>query len=103
MTTFFTHQSHKAWVAGVLTALLTPTMELLTGTNVLTIRSLVIAVLSGILGAVAVWATDNAEPPPPAPAATGTATGTQTAASPVVEPAPDDLTDNFPGQTIPGI
>lgn len=104
MTTFFSVSSRKAWVAGVLTAFLQPVLTELSGTNVLTTRSLVIAGLSGILGAVAVWVTDNAESPSPTAVPAAPATGPQ-AATPIIvplDPTPTDLTDNFPGQTIAG-
>lgn len=63
ITSFLSTQSRKAWVAGVLAALLQPVLNLLSGTDVLTLRTLVVAVLSGVLSAAAVWVTDNADAP----------------------------------------
>lgn len=100
MNTLFTSQSRKAWVAALTSALLTPVLNLAGGADVLTTRSLVVAVISGILGAVAVWATDNADPElasAPEAAVTAPATGPQAAT-----PLELDETDEFNGQTVPG-
>lgn len=51
--------SRKAWVGGATSALLTPILEALLGTDVLTLRALLVALASGVVGAVAVWATSN--------------------------------------------
>jgi hypothetical protein len=63
MSNFFT-TARKAWVAGVLAALLQPLINLLTGAHVLTVRTLVVAILSGLVAAAAVWATSNTDAPP---------------------------------------
>lgn len=97
-TSFLSTQSRKAWVAGVVAALVQPVLTLLSGTDVLTIRTLVVAILSGVIAAVAVWVTDNADSAvasttPPGAGATTPATGTQTA---------DEGGTDFAGQTVPG-
>lgn len=102
--TFLSPQSRKSWVAGLVTAFLQPVLTLLMGGDVLTLRTLVVAVLSGLLGAAAVWATDNAEPvTPPVAASTAPATGAQTPVRVALDPTPNDPTDDVTGQTVPGV
>lgn len=56
-------QSRKAWVAGVLMALLQPIVSLLSGTSVITLRAVLMALGSGVLAVIAVYATTNADVP----------------------------------------
>jgi hypothetical protein len=56
---FFSTASRKAWIGGFLSALLTPLLTLLTGEDIVSLRTLVVAVLSGILGAAGTYATNN--------------------------------------------
>lgn len=99
IASFLSTQSRKAWVAGVLGALLQPLINVLSGADVLTVRTLVVAVLSGVIAAAAVWATDNAESGTSAPKAVpaASATGADATAAQTVAPAED-----FSGQTVTG-
>lgn len=104
ITTFLSTQSRKAWIAGALSALLTPLLNLLSGSDVLTVRTLVVAIISGLIAAAAVWVTDNADQSSASSegAATPPATGAVRAATqpaPVVEV---DQTTDFPGQSVAG-
>lgn len=84
-------------MAGVLAALLQPVLNLLSGSDVLNLRTLIVAVLSGVVAAVAVWATGNADSAPaPKVAAPTAATGGVTAPTQTATP------EEFPGQTVPG-
>lgn len=96
MSTFFSAQSRKAWIAGVIAALLQPILNLLLGQNVLTLRTLLIAVISGVLGAVAVWVTDNEDAPAATPASPGPAPAT------VAEPQ-SSITDTTLHHAIPAV
>lgn len=102
ITSFLSNASRKAWVAGILSALLTPVLELLSGNAVITLRALVIAIITGVLTAVAVWATEN-QPPAATPAVVASAPA---AAAPPAAPAPSYLqaeaTKDFGGQNVEG-
>lgn len=62
---FFSTESRKAWVAGVLGALLSPVFELLAGSGEITLRTLGVALGSGAVTAIATYATTNAPGPLP--------------------------------------
>lgn len=61
---FFSSASRKAWVSGVIAALLTPLLELLRANGQITWRTALIAVITGVVSAVAVYATTNTPPGP---------------------------------------
>jgi hypothetical protein len=89
-------QSKKAWVAGAVTALLQPILNLLIGSEVISWRVVLVAVISGILGFVAVWFSEN-DKEAPAP---------EVVEPPVVEPTvvkvdplQEAATEDFGGQT----
>lgn len=107
MSTFFSAQSRKAWIAGVIAALLQPILNLLLGQNVLTLRTLLVAVISGVLAAVAVWATTNEDAPAATPASPAPApvTAVETPVLPVAPPLAtsylqDEATKDFGGQSV---
>jgi hypothetical protein len=87
-------QSKKAWVAGAVSALLQPILNLLIGSEVLSWRVVLVAVISGILGFVAVWVAENDKAPAELPAA-------PVVVPPVakVDPLQEAATEDFGGQT----
>lgn len=62
IATFFSSESRKAWVAGVVVALLNPLYTLLSADGELSWRSVLVALLSGVIAAVSVFATSNESP-----------------------------------------
>lgn len=62
---FFSRESAKAWVGGVLAALLTPVFQLLTSDADLSVRTVLVALVSGVLAAVAIYSTTNGSTDPP--------------------------------------
>jgi hypothetical protein len=58
---FFSSESRKAWVTGVVVALLQPIYVLLSGDGEITWRSLTVAVLSGLIAALVAYGTPNTE------------------------------------------
>lgn len=94
-------------MGGALAALLTPVLNLLSGAEVFTVRTLVVAIISGLLAAVAVWVTDNADAPAPVrpePKAASTAPATGGVAAPAQGATPIEIppSTDFPGQTVAG-
>lgn len=63
LNVFFSSASRKAWAGGVLTALLSPLVTVLSSSDV-TWRTALYAILSGIVSAIGVYAVTN-EPPGP--------------------------------------
>jgi hypothetical protein len=61
---FLSSASRKAWVAGIVAALLSPLYAAITSADVLDSRTLVGAILGGVLAAVSVFATRNADTDP---------------------------------------
>lgn len=58
---FFSSESRKAWVTGIVVALLQPLYMLLATDTLITWRSLAVAALSGIIAAVVAYGIPNAE------------------------------------------
>lgn len=114
MSTLLSTQSRKAWIGGAAAALLQPILYLLMGQDVLTLRTLLVAVISGVLGAVAVWATDNVDAPAATPATPDPAPATaaelpmsvtDTTLHHAIPPVPPSYlqtqaTEDFGGQTV---
>jgi hypothetical protein len=89
-------QSKKAWVAGAVSALLQPILNLLIGSEVISWRVVLVAVISGILGFVAVWVAENDKAPAPAPVIVPKVTMPQVTQ---VDPLQEAATEDFGGQT----
>lgn len=105
MTSILSTQSTKAWVAAAVSALLTPVLNMLLGTEVISLRMLLVAVISGLLGFIAVWAAENA-PGAAAPQVEPQVTLPTATARPVVQPLPpvsplqEHATEDFGGQSV---
>jgi hypothetical protein len=56
--------SRKAWVSGLVAALLTPVLDLLEANGEITLRTLGVSILGGLLSAAAVFGTTNTPPGP---------------------------------------
>lgn len=56
--------SRKAWVSGLVAALLTPAYELLRSGGEITLRTVGVAVIAGLLSAAVVFGTTNTPPGP---------------------------------------
>lgn len=61
---FFSVAARKAWVSGIVAALLTPVLELLESSGEITPRTVLVSVLSGVISAAIVFATTNTPPGP---------------------------------------
>lgn len=62
MKVLFSSASTKAWVSGVVTAVLTPLVTLFSSEDIITWRALVLALLTGIVSGAAVYAATNKPP-----------------------------------------
>jgi len=92
-------QSKKAWVAGAVSALLQPILNLLIGSEVLSWRVVLVAVISGILGFVAVWYSENDKAPAELPAAPVVVPPVTMPQVTKVDPLQEAATEDFGGQT----
>lgn len=102
ITSLLSTKSRKAWIAGLLSALLTPVLNLLSGSGEITLRALVIAILTGVLTAVAVWATANEDDPAATPVvAVPVVPATAVQAEPVSH-LQAEATKDFGGQSVTG-
>lgn len=61
---FFSVAARKAWVSGIVAALLTPAYELLRSGGEITLRTALVAVFAGLLSAAVVFGTTNTPPGP---------------------------------------
>lgn len=108
LSTFFSKQSRKAWIAGIVATALTPIVQLLDTTTALSLRTIVYALLSGALAAVAVYATTDARNSADLPGEKAAVQTADTAAITAVARTGVDtsalqvISDEFTGQTVTG-
>lgn len=105
-------QSRKAWVAGLVSAGLTPVIQLLAAGGSITLTTLVVALIAGLTAALSVYATTNEKDPADLPAESAAVATAVAAVPPAVVrfvPAPEkapvdhlleEATKDFGGQSI---
>lgn len=64
LETFFSVAARKAWVSGIVGALLTPVISVLADDAEVNGRTLLLALANGVISALAVFATTNTPPGP---------------------------------------